>query len=457
MATKDFGIWQNIGDILGYVTLLAGIIPFSVIRYIARGYEDAGKTGIIANILLALPLTAIFILLSPFFASLIGANVLYFQVASLQILLFYLLQVTQGIIHAKLPHVLGYGTIIFEITKIALGVFLVVYLGTGLLGAITAVVISQTILNLFYLTAILSYLKQKVNWGYLHVWWKISFINLYSILGERLGSLGLILLILKWGTLARAYVGAAMTIAIMVNYSNALAIALYPKLLAKSDSTSVEMALKMTMLFAIPMTGGIIILSDSLLTVLKPDYATASIVLCIYAIINLINCLSSILNTVTIATEKIDFNENITLRGLIKSKLFLLPSLTYLNLILYLIPLFVLLTNFTSEPLQAALYTSLVDIIAAMPIFLLRYKIAKKSLPFNLPWKNLARYSISTALMMIILSQITLNATLSRVLILILVGITIYFSVILTIDSETRDLLRTTVNFLQKKVRQLDI
>jgi len=451
LTATEFGVWQNIGDILSYMTLLAGIIPFSTTRYMARGQRGAAKTGVITNTLLSLPMTSIFLLLAPLLASTIGTNTLYFQVASLQILLFYVLQVVESAVYAKAPHVLGYGTVLFEVTKLAIGVTLVTYLRAGLIGAIVAVAASQAVLSLFYVVSIRVYLREGANWSYLRSWWKITFVNLYGFLGDRLASLGLILLTLMWGAVARAYVGAALTIGVMISYSKALATALYPKLLAKTEATAVETSLKMTMLFAIPMTGGMIALSGSLLTVLKPDYAAASTILSIYAVAFLLDVVSAIFDTVITATERADVDEHASLKGLFKSKLFFLPTLRYVYAVLNLAVLVVLLKGFATEPFQASLYTSLASLSANVPIFLLRYRIAKKSLPFSLPLNNIIRYMLSTLLMMLVLSQIHLAATLSRIFILVLVGAMIYFGVVIVIEPETRRLIKTAVSLSSVK------
>jgi O-antigen/teichoic acid export membrane protein len=456
LTISDFGIWQNIGDILGYATLLAGVIPFSVTRYVARGQDDAAKTGLLSNIILSIPLTGLFILLAPFFASAIGAQSIYFQVAGFQVFLLHLLSVTQAVVQAKTPHLLGYGTFIYEVTKIALGIFFVVLLGKGLLGAMITVIISQAVLSLFYLICVRKQVLLKVNWRYLRNWWKISFINMFSLLGDRLGSFGLILLILMWGELARAYVGAAMTIAVMIGYSNYLAIALYPKLLAKSDPKSVVTTLKLTMLFAIPMTGGMVVLSESLLSILKLDYAVVSTTLILYALFYLLDCFSVLFSTIVMATEDADIHEKVTIRELTRSRLFLLPLLKYLNAGLYLVPLIVLLTTVAGNPLQAAFLTGATSLVAAMPVLLLRYKIAIRSLPFRLPLASFGRYAFSTVIMMLLLSQIKLGATLSRVLILVLLGGGIYFGIMLVIDPETRSLVREIAFFLMRKLGNRD-
>jgi O-antigen/teichoic acid export membrane protein len=457
LATADFGFWQNIGDLLNYATIFSGIVPFSVIRYVARGHRDAVKTGIAANTLLSLPIIGIFLILSPYFGSIIGANPLFFQVASLHILMFYILPAVQNAVYAKAPHILGYGTVIYEVTKVAVGIVLVTYFRTGLLGAIIAVVMAQVSIISFYLISVRKDLKERINWGYLRSWWKISFITLYGTLGDRLMSLGMILLILIWGASARAYVGAAVTIAVMISYSSTLATALYPKLLAKPDPGTVETALKLIMLFAIPMVGGTIILSDQLLTVLKTDYAAASIILCVYAISYLMDSFSTTLNVIITATEHADMNRETTLKQLAKSKLFLLPTLAYVSAAIYLPILVILLKLSATGPLQAALYAGLANIFATIPAFIIRYRTAKKSLPFSLPVRSLARYTLATILMVIILSQINLGATLSRLLILVFIGSVTYFGAVLAIDSETRALTRSAISFIREKLGHREV
>jgi O-antigen/teichoic acid export membrane protein len=454
LTTADFGIWQNISDILGYALILAGAMPFSVTRYLSQGHRDAPRTGIAANLLISIPITAFFLFLSPRLASIIGADVLYFEAASLEISLLYLLQILQGTVLALSPHLLGYGAIVYEVTKIALGIVLVPILGLGLTGAILAVVASQAILSIFYLITTRDYLGEMISWGYIRSWWKASLINVYSTVGDRASTIGFIFLILTWGPIARAYVGAAVTVAVMIAYSNTLATALYPKLLAELDTSTVEAALRLSMLFAIPMTGGVIILSVPLLNILKPEYTMASTIVCVYAVSYLLDCFSSIMNTVIIATERDDLERNASLMALVRSKLFLLPTLTYIGAGIYLALLFVLLRGFAVDPLQAALYTSIAGILANIPIFLIRYRYARNSLRFRLPLANMGRYALATAFMMLIVSQIHLSARLSQVFVLVALGVAAYSVVVIAIDPEARTLTKTILTFVKKRLRR---
>ena len=49
--SPEYAIWGNINTVLPYFTLLAGIVPFWVMRCVARGKKGATKTGLAINLL----------------------------------------------------------------------------------------------------------------------------------------------------------------------------------------------------------------------------------------------------------------------------------------------------------------------------------------------------------------------------------------------------------------------
>src|SRR3989304_8414744 len=62
----DVNFVANINDILGYFTLLASIIPFWTIRFVAREHVGSAKTGLIANIIISIISVSIYLPLLPF-------------------------------------------------------------------------------------------------------------------------------------------------------------------------------------------------------------------------------------------------------------------------------------------------------------------------------------------------------------------------------------------------------
>ncbi|MEM3443111.1 MAG: hypothetical protein QXM86_04560 [Candidatus Bathyarchaeia archaeon] len=71
-TTEEYGLWFNISDILGYFTLLAGVLPFWSMRFVARGKMGAAKTGVVANLVISVAATAFYLSIVPFITSLLN-------------------------------------------------------------------------------------------------------------------------------------------------------------------------------------------------------------------------------------------------------------------------------------------------------------------------------------------------------------------------------------------------
>ena len=70
----EYDIWFNISDVLGYFTILVGVAPFWVMRFVARGKEGATKTGFVTNLIIAVISTAAYIAFIPFVLSMLGIS-----------------------------------------------------------------------------------------------------------------------------------------------------------------------------------------------------------------------------------------------------------------------------------------------------------------------------------------------------------------------------------------------
>ena len=81
-----------------------------------------------------------------------------------------------------------------------------------------------------------------------------------------------------------------MQISNIITYSAFVAFALQPRLLAKSDLGEATVSLKRVLMFAIPMTAGVLALPGSYLVFLKQngDYVPATPILVILAVDSLI-------------------------------------------------------------------------------------------------------------------------------------------------------------------------
>jgi O-antigen/teichoic acid export membrane protein len=455
-TTEEYGIYGNLSDTLSYFTLPAMMIPFWTTRFTARNHAGAPKTGLTANLVLSTVFAAMYLLLLPTITSaykIEEAYITIYAVVAIQILELYTLHAFESILHAKQPQKIGYGFLIFEACKVITGYVFIIQLNLSLLGAVTSVIIAYTLQLTFYLKLTLHELQGKIRWSYLKEWLKASPINLYHSAGQRLAAFVLILLFIYSGKVARGYYGAGLTIATIIGYSSLLAFALLPRLLSKTDPRDISTSLKMVLMFAIPMTVGAIILSDSYVTIMKPELRPARPVLIILAINFLCVSISSVFSTITSGTEKIDQKAKIPFRKLVKTRLFLIYTLPYIKAAISLPLTYFIVTSIAETAIEAA--TFLAAIVLATDILLLyvNHIIAKRCIAFSMPWKNIAKYVVASAVMAAVLFVIPHPTRIVYTLAVTLLGGSIYLLTLLPTDREARSLARSIIQEMLRITR----
>jgi O-antigen/teichoic acid export membrane protein len=446
VSTEEFGIWGNINDVSNYFILLSGVIPFWATRFIAREHVGSARTGFVANFFISVAVASIYLALVPIIASVLQISSIYtilYTVISVQIVELHVTSALEAVLRAKQPQTIGYALLIFEACKVLLGFTLILLFKLGLQGALYSIITSYTVRIAFYLKLTAKELKESVKWGYLKEWLKAAPIVVYNIVGNRIVAFSLILLFVYGGELARAYHGAATSFATVISYSSLLAFALYPRLLSGSSSEDVSVSLRLVMMFAIPMTTGVMVLSDSYLAMLKAVYAEATPVLLLLAMSVLCLTLSQVFDMVVSGTERLDAKAKIAFRELVKSRLFLLFTLPYIQSVVTLPAIFVILTSIAKTSLEAATYLALVTLLSNLAILIVRYLIARKCLAFNFPWNNVFKYSLASAAMATVLLVIPHPTRLSVTVAFTLLGAAVYLTALTLIDKEAKSLAKS--------------
>lgn len=444
----EYGIFGNISDVQNYFVLLAGIIPFWTTRFVVREHGGAVKTGLVANIVISIVSTSIYLMLLPFILPALGvsAYAIVYAIISIEILELYTLSVLQAILHAKQPQTIGYGILVYETCKVVLGFFLIPHLQPSLLGIVSSMIIAYLIQILFFFKLTAEELSGSFRWAYLKEWLKASPINLYNVVGTIIPSFSLILLFMFSET-ARSYYLAAATIAAIIGYSIYLALGLYPKLLSKTNIADVSTSLKMVLMLAIPMTVGAIMLSDSYIIIQKPKLADGSLVLSVLAISVLSTSLYWVFDTIVMGTEKIDEKAKIAFRQLLKTRLFQTYTLPYIaSAITIPTTFFVLSPNIAKTPLEATTYVTIITMITNLGMLLCKYIISHRCLAFKFPWKSLAKYTVASVTMAIPFFIIPHPTKILSTILFTGVGIIIYFTTLYIIDRETRRIIKLIIN-----------
>jgi len=458
-TTKEqYGIWSNIFDLTAYFILLAAALPFWITRFVARGREGAVKTGLVANLIIALISVTIYIPMVPPITSALNiseAYLLLYLVASIQIIESYFIYAIESVLRTEKPQAIGYGLLIEELCKIILAYTLIMKLQGPLLGAMIGFVTAVFIQIAYYIKLLSHDFDQKIQWNYVREWLKGSIANIYHLIGTQIAAIIFILLFIFGGAAARGDYTAASTIASIISYSIFLSFALYPKLLAETNLEDVTTSLKMVLMFSIPMTAGALAIPDSLLIILDPKYREATPILSLLAVDTFIATISQFFIWVLFGVEKFDEEAKIPLKQLTRSSIFKVFTLSYVHAAITLPIAFYVLTNFATpdQPIQAAMYVAIINIATHFAMFPVLWVILRKRVRIHIPWSSIAKYVFASAIMATILFLIPHPTRLSATLGITAMGAIIYFMLLMAIDREVRALLSSIWQEIKFKVK----
>jgi O-antigen/teichoic acid export membrane protein len=444
MTSPQYGVWNNIYDVTGYFMLFSGLVPFWATRFVARGNQGATKTALLTNLVVGLPSASIYFLLVPMIIVQLNISetyVMIYLIASVLIINTHLIATLEACLRAERPQIIGFGLVIEETSKLALAYVLIVGLRQLFLGGMLSIIVSAGLQILYYLKVVGIEFKQKIQFGYVREWLKGSTASIYNAVGTQIAGFIFILLIIYGGKVARADYQAATIFANIISYSSFLAFALYPKLLARNSVQEVTATMRTVLMFALPLATIAISLAPSLLTVLNVAYSAVWPILILLAIDAIIGVITQFYTSVILGVEKLDEAAKIPLKKLIKSRMFKLFTLPYVQAAINLPLTFYVLTGFAqNHPLRAAFYVTAINMAAHIIIFSLTYAMAQASAKTFVPWRNIAKYLAACAVTAAALYLLPHPTTLALTVATVLTGVFIYAVLVLAIDKPARAL-----------------
>lgn len=446
MTTTEFGIWTNIFDYMPYFVIVSSIIPFWVTRFTARDKEGTVKTSTISQLILGVIATLAYLPVITVISFAIGTSqyLLIYLIGGFYVLTYYMVTVFEAALTATRPHATGYGFIIQEIVKVAVALIIILGFDQVFLGAILALVIAPTVQLIYYLYKLRAFFREKVNWSYLKQWIKSSPVLLYNVLGTQLLSFVFILLFVYGGAEARAYYQAALSFTTIVGYASSLAIALYPKLLANCCSKEdIGLSFKTVMMLAIPLATIVMTMAVSFLTVLNATYSDGSLVLVALTVDTLIVMLVTFYSQVLMGMEAFDAAGEIHFKKLVKSKIFKLFSIPYIQSAIALPATYFVLTQlYVDGPVTTAAAVVAVLIVVHLGTFVALAIRSRHSIHVPIAWRSIAKYVFASFLMGAALLVAPTTTTLLATIAKTIVGFALYTVILLAIDVQARELVR---------------
>lgn len=444
VTSEEYGVWFNINDVLLYFVLFSSVLPFWAMRFAARGARGAIKTGVLANVVLSL-ISAVFYsvtvkLTAPMLG--VGKYISIYMLATFLIIQYYLVTALEEFSRARKPQALGYGLLISELTRVIFGYITIIGYGEPLRGAVASTILAVAVQVVYYISIFKDELRERVEWGYIKEWIKGSVLNIYSIVGSQIANFVFIILFTYGGEKARGYYGAAAQISTVITYSSFLAFALYPKLLSKRNDQDIIQSLKTVLMFALPMTFGALSMADSYLAMLRSEYRIAQPVLTVLAFDAFIATMCNFLSFILYGLERVDEKADIPFLKLIRSRIFMGFSLVYLQAAISLPLTFYILTTYCqAQPLQAALLVAIINSSARFATFIILYLIVKRMISIKIPWENVIKYALASAVMASVLYIMPKPERIHQTLGLTALGGVMYVGITYMIDNECRKLI----------------
>jgi len=164
--------------------------------------------------------------------------------------------------------------------------------------------------------------------------------------------------------------------------------------------------------------------------------------------------------------ERLDQDEKISFKDLVRSRLFVVFSLPYVHSAITLpLAYYVLTTPYAfNQPLQAAFSISVISMAGHLIAFSVLYVLARKTIHFDIPWKSISKYFLASAIMGTLLFLLPHPATLpetattmeiifniAQTLVLTAIGAVVYLGIVMSIDKEARTLPKSILQEIRGK------
>ena len=151
-----------------------------------------------------------------------------------------------------------------------------------------------------------------------------------------------------------------------------------------------------------------------------------------------------------------DAEGKISLRQLVKSKIFKVFTLTYVQAAIALpLTYFVLTALPVAGSVQAAVDVIIISLGVHLSTFIGLYLFMRKSIRLPVAWKSITKYILASILMGIVLFVVPTTSTLLFTVAKAVAGLAIYIALLLAIDKQARELLNLILEEIKGTLRQL--
>jgi len=395
LAPEEFGLWAIIGNMISYFLISELIISYWSTRQVARG-EQVGKTALFTSSVFAIVSIPIYIFLGFQVANVSPSHLNSLILGVVLLPVYFISQTLTAINLGHKPQANSYGLMVFESTKIPSALALVYFLDLGIQGAILATLAAFLIKIGIQMYFARSKIRNKIELSLIKKWFKLSWISIYNDIGSLVYRFDVLVYAIVTGSvLGVAFYAASVTVTQLIAHSSLIYLALYPKLIGKGSQDHISENFNLLLYFAIPLVGITVIFSKPALFTLNPAYQDAVNVVIIMSLATFFYVLTNFFHRILLGIERIDEKEDLHPTELLKSKLFLSPTLKNIHYVSYfvvLVAFLALFVNTETKEIEMVVGWAGILLVHQIIFFGILLFIAKKNVTFNIQPSKIIKY-----------------------------------------------------------------
>lgn len=448
LAPASFGTWEVIVTLVTFSSYPVGVVAYWATRDVARG-KMVGRTALAAGALLSAAGLLLYFGFTYVTYSRIASSILPFLLGAALVPLSYWSAVANSIVQGFRPGVYGYSLVISELAKLGVAYEALYVYNLGIEGVILALMaayFTQSVVSTYLVRPTAS---EGLDLAQTKRWSRLSWLPAVSYLPTVIAVADTYVAALGFGTAIVGYYQVAYIVASVVGYSSGLAFSLYPLLLKGGNERLPSLSIEFSLLFAVPMAAGSVVLARPILFLFGAKYLPGAVGLVILAMMFVFNTISWIIDQTLLGTEKVDLGERPSFRSLAGSNLVFVPVANIAYGVLYVGSLyFALYYSFSRGlgPSDSVAVWATVELAATVLVMLWKARRAARTARLW-PRVSVVYYLVASGAMAVVVYLIS-GAVVTqgvgtvsyglRLAGVSLVGVAVYFGLVYAMDSRFR-------------------
>jgi len=459
LSPEEFGVWNLILGFIFYMIIIEPTISYWVTRETARNIPSQ-KTAIISSSFFSIGGIFGYLIIAFLIGNQTSIDPEIILLGSILVPAMILNNTLIGINLGWKPHTPHYARLFFLIAQICFVILFVHFFQMGIKG----IIFSSFVANIFSIIALTFYARKKLynnfKFEYLRNWIRRSWLPLYPALGMGISGLGVIILaIITQSTGGVGFWVAALASVVLIPQAVNIAKAAYPKLLHDKNHNNLTSNLNLLIFITILFTAITITFSRQSLFTLNPIYEILFPVVIVIALWKFLDVIGLGFQSYITGIEEVDTKNTSSFKDYLKSKLFLIPTISLIQHSITIVLLTVGLLFLDYSHLNLLIYWAGIGLLVQIPVTLYFYKLSKKLINLSFEPTKTLKYIFSGLISfgsVFFLMEATLDYQQDLIYFIInvflyaVIAIGSYLGITYLLDSTIKELFHASLNEIKK-------